>query len=63
MPHLEFNHDTHRLSWHKSDIAGQSENVADIFRFVNQQYQFLSALTSLQLLHVKKGADADSLRR
>ncbi|AXF75844.1 hypothetical protein AV903_06790 [Erwinia tracheiphila] len=35
--------------------------LADIFRFVNQRCQFLSALTLLQPLYVKTGADADSL--
>ncbi|OSH74187.1 Tn3 family transposase, partial (plasmid) [Klebsiella pneumoniae] len=36
-------------------------DVADVFRFVNGQCQFLSALTPLQPRYAKKVADADSL--
>lgn len=36
-------------------------DVADVFRFVNSQWQFLSALTPLQPRYAKKVADADSL--
>ena len=36
-------------------------DVADVFRFVNAQCQFLSALTPLQPRYAKKVADADSL--
>ena len=36
-------------------------DVADVFRFVNDQCQFLSALTPLQPRYAKKVADADSL--
>ena len=36
-------------------------DVADVFRFVNSQCQFLSALTPLQPRYAKKEADADSL--
>ncbi|HAV0157147.1 TPA: Tn3 family transposase [Salmonella enterica] len=73
LSHLEFDHDTQRLSWRKSDMTGQSDSVtdfysqlplcelADIFRFVNQRCQFLGAMTPLQPLYVKTGADADSL--
>ncbi|EAM2866907.1 Tn3 family transposase, partial [Salmonella enterica] len=73
LSHLEFNHDTQRISWRKSDMTGQSDSVtdfysqlplselADIFRFVNQRCQFLGAMTPLQPLYVKMGADADSL--
>ena len=35
--------------------------MADVFRFVNDQCQFLSALTPLQPRYAKKVADADSL--
>ena len=35
--------------------------MADVFRFVNGQCQFLSALTPLQPRYAKKVADADSL--
>jgi hypothetical protein len=36
-------------------------DVADVFRFVNDQCQFLSALTPLQPRYAKQAADADSL--
>ncbi|EIQ3035478.1 Tn3 family transposase [Salmonella enterica] len=54
-------------------MIGQSDSVtnfysqlplcelADIFHFDNQRCQFLSALTPLQPLYMKAGADADSL--
>jgi len=73
LAHLAFDHETQQLSWRKPDAGGQSDGVkdfysqlpfcelTDIFRFVNQQCRFLSALKPLQPLYVKKGADADSL--
>lgn len=72
LAHLAFDHETQKLSWRKQDVR-QSDNVTnfysqlpfseltDVFRFVNQQCRFLLALTPLQPLYVKKGADADSL--
>jgi hypothetical protein len=36
-------------------------DVADVFRFVDSQTQFLSALTPLQPRYAKKVADSDSL--
>lgn len=39
----------------------QARGIADIFRFVNEQCQFLSALTPLQPRYGKKVADEDSL--
>ena len=36
-------------------------DVADVFRFVNEQCQFLAALTPLQPRYAKQAADADSL--
>jgi hypothetical protein len=36
-------------------------DVADVFRFVNGQCQFLSALTPLQPRYAKQVADSDSL--
>ena len=39
----------------------QAHDIADIFRFVNEQCQFLSALTPLQPRYAKKIADEDSL--
>lgn len=73
LPHLAFDNDTQKLSWRKQELSGPSGHVtdfwsqlpfcelADVFRFVNQQCGFLSALTPLQPLYVKKQADADSL--
>jgi TnpA family transposase len=72
LAHLAFDHETQKLSWRKQDVR-QSDNVTDfysqlpcceltdIFRLVNQQCRFLSVLTPLQPLYVKKDADADSL--
>jgi hypothetical protein len=39
----------------------QARDIADIFRFVNQQCGFLSAFTPLQPRYAKKIADEDSL--
>lgn len=73
LPHLAFDNDTQKLSWRKQDSGAQPDNVTDfysrlplseltdVFRFVNQQCHFLSALTPLQPLYVKKDAAADSL--
>lgn len=73
LAHLAFDHETQQLSWRKPDAGGQSDSVkdfysqlplcelTDIFRFVNQQCRFLSALKPLQPLYVKKDAEADSL--
>jgi TnpA family transposase len=73
LPHLAFDQETQKLSWRKLDTGGQSDSVTDfysqlplceltdVFRFVNQQCRFLSVLTPLQPLYVKKGADADNL--
>jgi len=38
-----------------------ARDIADIFRFVNQQCRFLSALTPLQPRYAKKIADEDSM--
>ncbi|WP_148245201.1 Tn3 family transposase [Enterobacter asburiae] len=73
LPHLAFDKETQKLSWRKQDTGDQSDSVTDfysqlplseltdVFRFVNQQCSFLSALTPLQPLYVKKGAVADNL--
>ncbi|MBE9401953.1 Tn3 family transposase [Acinetobacter albensis] len=73
LTHLDFNKDVQTLIWHKpkSDTQKVQEqpfyeklsycDVADVFRFVNGQCQFLSALTPLQPRYVKKVADTDSL--
>lgn len=71
--HLEYDKDTQKLTWRKPKGENQKVRekafyeqlphcgVADVFRFVNGQCQFLSALTPLQPRYAKKVADADSL--
>ncbi|MCE3605731.1 Tn3 family transposase [Massilia sp. P8910] len=73
LTHMEYNKDTKALTWrrpkaenHKAHEQGLYEqlpfcDVADVFRFVNGQCQFLSALTPLQPRYAKKVADSDSL--
>ena len=73
LTHLEYDKDTQKLTWRKPKGENQKAreqafyerlpfcDVADVFRFVNSQCQFLSALTPLQPRYAKKVADADSL--
>jgi len=73
LTHLEYNKDTQKLTWRKpkADKRLAREQVfyeqlpfcdmADVFRFVNHECQFLSALTPLQPRYAKKVADANSL--
>ncbi|MGA8054551.1 MAG: Tn3 family transposase [Burkholderiales bacterium] len=73
LTHLEYDKDTQTLTWHKPKGENQKAreqafyeqlpycDVADVFRFVNEQCQFLSALTPLQPRYAKQVADADSL--
>ncbi|WP_162757112.1 Tn3 family transposase, partial [Escherichia coli] len=73
LTHLEYDKDTQKLTWRKPKGENQKArekafyeqlpfcDVADVFRFVNGQCQFLSALTPLQPRYAKKVADADSL--
>ena len=73
LKHLDYDKDTQTLIWHKPKVENQKAreqsfyeqlpfcDVADVFRFVNGQCQFLSALTPLQPRYAKKVADADSL--
>ena len=73
LTHLDYDKDTQKLIWRKSKGENQKVSektfyeqlphcdVADVFRFVNGQCQFLSALTPLQPRYAKKVADADSL--
>ena len=70
---MEYNKDTKVLTWRRPKAENQKAreqglyeqlpfcDVADVFRFVNGQCQFLSALTPLQPRYAKKVADADSL--
>ncbi|WP_018312612.1 Tn3 family transposase, partial [Cupriavidus sp. UYPR2.512] len=73
LTHLEYNKDTKKLTWRKpkgENLKAREKtfyeqlpfcDVADVFRFVNGQCQFLSALTPMQPRYAKKVADADSL--
>lgn len=73
LTHLEYDKYTQTLIWHKpkgENLKAREQafyeklpycDVADVFRFVNGQCQFLSALTPLQPRYAKKVADADSL--
>ena len=73
LTHLDYDKDTQALIWRKPKGENQKVreqafyeqlpycDVADVFRFVNGQCQFLSALTPLQPRYAKKVADADSL--
>jgi TnpA family transposase len=73
LTHLEYDKNTQKLSWRqpKADKHKVSErtfyeklpfcDVADVFRFVNSQTPFLSALKPLQPRYAKKVADSDSL--
>ena len=71
LKHLDYDSETKALTWRKpkSDKTAEREkafyeqlsfcDVADVFRFVNEQCQFLSALTPLQPRYAKQVADAD----
>ncbi len=73
LKHLDYDPERKTLVWHRpkankdaalhSDFYAklQARDIADIFRFVNEQCHFLSALTPLQPRHAKKIADNDSL--
>jgi TnpA family transposase len=73
LKHLIYDKDKETLNWHKpkGDNNKVREqifyeklplcDVTDVFRFVNSQCQFLSAMTPLQPRYAKKKADADSL--
>jgi TnpA family transposase len=73
LKHLEFDAEKQTLIWHrpkadKDKLLQQSfysklqaRDIADIFRLVNQQCGFLSAMVPLQPRYAKKIADEDSL--
>ena len=73
LKHLDYDKDTQTLIWRKPKSETPKVNeqsfyeqlpccdVADVFRFVNDQCQFLTALTPLQPRYAKKVADCDSL--
>ncbi|MEI6828131.1 MAG: Tn3 family transposase [Desulfuromonadales bacterium] len=73
LKHLEFDSDRQKLTWHRPKADNdkslqhgfyaklQAHDIADIFRFVNEKCQFLSAMTPLQPRYAKNIADEDSL--
>ncbi len=73
LKYLDYGSGTKTLTWHKpkadKDMVRQDNfyeqrslcNVADVFRFMNKQCQFLSALEPLQPRYAKQVADTDSL--
>jgi hypothetical protein len=73
LTHLEYDKETQKLTWHKPKVDKHPareqafyeqlpfSDVADVFRFVNRECRFLSALTPLQPRYAKKVADVDSL--
>jgi hypothetical protein len=73
LKHLDYDSGTKKVSLHRAkadnDAAHEDAfyeqlsfcDVADVFRFVNEQCQFLSALTPLQPRYAKQVADPDSL--
>ncbi|HBT8055359.1 TPA: transposase, partial [Klebsiella pneumoniae] len=68
-----YNKDTQKLTWRKPKSENEKArekafyeklpfcDVADVFRFVNDECKFLSAFTPMQPRYAKKVADADSL--
>lgn len=73
LKHLDYDRKTQTLTWRKPKADKNAEreeafyaqlpfcDVADVFRFVNGQCRFLSALSPLQPRYAKQVADADSL--
>ena len=73
LKHLDYDSETGTLMWRRpkadNDAARQDSfyeqlsfcDVANVVRFVNEQCQFLSALTPLQPRYAKRVADVDSV--
>jgi TnpA family transposase len=72
LTHLDFDPASRSLTFRTPKAVGDEPkeafyeqlpfcDVADVFRFVNEQTQFLSALTPLQPRYARQVADADSL--
>lgn len=73
LKHLNFDQKTRVLAWNRTKNENISElqesfykqlpfcDVTDVFRFVDKQCQFLSALTPLQPRYAKRNTSVDSL--
>jgi len=73
LTHVAYDKDTQTLTWHKPKVDTHPAreaafyaklplcDIADVFRFVDNDCRFLSELTPLQPRYAKKVADADSL--
>jgi hypothetical protein len=73
LKHFDYDRQSGTLTWRRprtdNDAARQDSfydqvsfrDAADVIRFVNEQCQFLSALTPLQPRYAKQSADADSV--
>ena len=73
LTHLNYDVKTKTLVWNRPNINKEKEqqerfysklascDITDVFRFVNKECDFLSALTPLQPRYLKKEADEDSL--
>uniref|UniRef100_UPI001F01227C Tn3 family transposase n=1 Tax=Xenorhabdus sp. Sc-CR9 TaxID=2584468 RepID=UPI001F01227C len=73
LKHLEYDKDTQKLHWRKpktDNLKPQEQtfyaqlpfcDIADVFRFVNEQCHFLSVMKPLQPRYAKKQAETDSL--
>lgn len=73
LKHLDYDSESKTLTWHRLKADNNTAradafyeklpfcDVADVFRLVNEQCRFLSALTPLQPRYAKQVADADSL--
>lgn len=73
LKHLDYDSNRKTLTWRRPKADPESDaqagffaklptrSIADIFRFVNEHCQFLTALTPLQPRYAKKIADPDSL--
>ena len=73
LEHLEYDSKTKKIIWHKPKVDKETalqtsfygelplRDISDVFRFINERCNFLSALTPLQPRYAKKIADEDSL--
>jgi hypothetical protein len=73
LKHLEYDGQPKTLTWHRYKASNDKAlrenfysklgfcNIADALRFVNEQCDFLSAMTPLQPRYAKQNADKDGL--